>query len=210
MSIELVRHYFRETGEQFFVYNNLIHVNDIPLLSFHELLSHGRSYDLGGQYKPFAGKSLSMLIHEAVKGSVGELRGKSVLDLGTSIGHFAFLMAEDGADVTGIEMLRMKVDVANAIKQLRGITNFHVVEGLIEDFLAETDEHFDLVLMHSVFEHLKIEHTASVLKNISRVSGRLFTTIFHPPEHILANTAYTRCSLLIPKIYGVRDLWACW
>lgn len=230
---QIIANYFAEPyGDSFFVYNNKVKLNDIPRLSFHELLSHSRAHDLGGQYRSFAGKSISMLIHEAVVEDFGGVRGKKVLDLGCSIGHFALLMAEEGADVTAVDYEPLKIEVVDAFAKLYGlklrtvnmpienyvskkyISRWLVVDGLklrtvntpIENYV-QTDEKYDLVLMHNVFDRLPIEHSRATLRLISSLTNRLYTTVKIDP---LSWSDFDQSRLLIPKIYGVRDLLAFW
>lgn len=239
-AIQVIQQYFDcPFGDRFFVYNNLITVNELQTHTWRDLLSHARSINLGGQYERYAGKSICMLTHEAVKNhyqkKTGEsIRGKTVLDVGCSIGHFAGLMAEDGAKVTAIDVLKPKVDVASAIVTLRGLSeNLKVIHGYIEDYMYAVDEHFDLILMHNVFEGVSLKagqpigaaalqtatrkwakndtsRTASVVKRLSELSNLLYTTILVGPDYVVAHSNHTQYKLLLPKIYGKRSLWVLW
>lgn len=208
--MNVIRKYFQSTGGQFFIYNNLIKTDQLRDNTMHRLLSHENSLPLGGQYRPFDGKSISLLIHEAIRADFGDLTDKRVLDLGTSIGHYAVLMQEEGAYVTAIDSEQMKVDVLNSIIKLRGLPAIKTIKKRVEDYVDEYSGKFDLILMHCVFDYIQPEKNTHVLMRLSEMSNRLYTTIHIDPQFILDNTLHTQYRKLIPQIYGIRDLWAFW
>lgn len=200
--LQLLADYFSVPyGDRFFVYTNIVTIKDIQKHTFLELLSHKRAVD---------GKSVAMAIHEAIKNHFGTLNGKKVLDVGSSIGHFSFMMAREGAEVTGIECVPEKVKVANAIARIRGLSNVKFVKAYIENYVDTTDETFDLALMHNIFDYILIEHNTKVLKKLSEFSKRLYTTVLIDPQFVIKNSKYTNAKKLLHKIYGPRDLWAFW
>lgn len=223
MSEKIIRKYFAEPyGDSFWVYNNRVMLDDIPKLPLHQLLSHQRACDLGEQYRQFAGKSIALLIHEAILKDYGSVKGKKVLDLGCSIGHFALLMAEEGAEVTGVDYEPEKIEVANAFASIYKL-RLKFVNDYIESFLQNAwfgmeyqahaldqklhDGTFDLVLMHNVYDRIPIERNTKALSQIVKLSKRLYTTINVDPT---TWKDFSGWRLLIPKIYGVRDLIVFW
>lgn len=197
----VVKEYFSAPyGDRIFVYTNIVTIEDLHNHSFSELLSHKNAIN---------GFSIAMAIHEAIKGDYGSVVGKKVLDVGSSIGHFSFLMAEDGAKVTGVEWFRETVDVARALADIKGL-KVEFIQNNIENYLANATDSFDLVLMHNVFDYISIEHSIKVLRQLSELSPSLYTTILIEPQFITSNSMYTRYKKLLSKVYGKRDLWVFW
>jgi 2-polyprenyl-3-methyl-5-hydroxy-6-metoxy-1,4-benzoquinol methylase len=200
--LQIVQKYFSVPyGDRVFVYTNIVKLKEIPKHTFLDLLSHKRA---------IGGKSVAMAIHEAIKKHYGSLSGKKVLDIGSSIGHFSFMMAGENAQVTGVECIEEKVRVANAIARIRGRTNVKFVKAFIENYVKTVKENFDLALMHNVFDYIPAEHNTEVLKRISQISKKLYSTVLIDPNFVLKNSTYTNTKKLLNKIYGLRDLWAFW
>ena len=78
-----------------------------------------------------------------------------VLDLGSSQGYIAFVLAEHGHHVTGIDYLPINVQVACAIRDRHPELDVAFIEGDITDatLVADLDE-FDLVLGLSILHHV--------------------------------------------------------
>lgn len=199
--LTLKKHFSIPYGNGFFVYTNFVALEDIRNHTFLELLDHKRAV---------GGKSVAMTIHQAIKNHCGVFSGKKVLDVGSSIGHFSFMMAREGANVTGIECLEQKVKVARAIAQIRGLLNVKFVQAFIEDYVDTVQENFDLTLMHNVFDYIPAKQNTKVLRKLSEISEKLYSTVLIDPNFILENSKYTRTKKLLDKIYGPRDLWAFW
>jgi len=201
MPIETLKNYVKVPyGDRIFVYTNIVTVEDIQNHTFLELLSHERALD---------GRSIAMAIHEAIKNHYGSLLHKKILDVGSSIGYFSFMMAREGANVTGVECLKEKVEVARAIGKIRKLP-IKFIQAFIEDYVAAVQENFDLVLMHNVFDYIPIEHNTKVLRKLSEMSKSLYSTVLIDPNFVLENSKYTKAKKLLDKIYGSRDLWAFW
>lgn len=201
MSAEsVVRDYFAVPyGDRVFVYTNVVTVADLKKHTFLELLSHRRA---------IGGRSVAMAIHEAIKKDYGDIRGKRVLDVGSSIGHFSFMMAREGANVIGIECEEIKVKVAMAIAEIRA-SNAKFVQMRIEEYLCKIT-HFDLALMHNVFDYIPVEKNTCVLQRVSLMADILYTTVLIDPEFVTTHSEYTKYKRLLEKIYGSRDLWVFW
>jgi len=76
--------------------------------------------------------------------------GEKVLDIGTGTGFLAYVMAETGAEVTGIELVGEKVDFA---RKRFSRPNLRYMHG---DALRDLpDESFDTVVMSNVLEHIE-------------------------------------------------------
>jgi len=203
MSQAIVKDYFAIPYKgKVFVYTNVLTLEGIKKSSFSELLSHRQALDK---------KSVAMAIHNAIKRHYGDMKGKKVLDVGCSIGHFSFLMAEEGAKVIGVDCEAGKVKVARAIAKIRAL-NVTFVKARIENHLDSISDQvtFDLVLMHSVFDYIPVEQNTQVLMKLSQISGRLYSTVKIDPNFVLRNSDYSKSEKLLEKIYGIRDLWAFW
>lgn len=112
-----------------YVYNNPVTSEDLLRFSFKELLSHDKS-------SPKI--SIALTIHEATVQFFKEVMKmpiSKVLDVGCGFGHFSFLMAEEGADVVGVEIAPMLARVASCVAQLKNYVNVNILNMSIREFM---------------------------------------------------------------------------
>lgn len=118
------------------------------------------------------GQVAKSLIGDVAKRAL-DPRGKRVLDLGFGNGEFVRAFALAGADVTGIEVNDVLLNIAQSRLREEGITaNLQVYDGVTFPF---PDASFDLVFSTSVLEH--VDDAAAVLQEVARVlkpDGRLY------------------------------------
>lgn len=204
---------------QVFVYNNLLTVKMIQDENFHDLLSHKHAQH---------GFSTAMEIHETIEKAIGSFEGKSVLDVGSSLGHFSFLMAEDGArDITSIEKEPLRAGASRGVSFVKGYQDrVQVVEVTIEEYLSDSSFQYDLVLLLNVFDHMLRENANKAWISIYRMSEHsknmflmmgpvddLFEKVDHTsniPQVILEKTSFTNWACLIEKSYADRGLFHFW
>jgi len=108
-------------------------------------------------------------------------KGKSILEIGCSEGGILNALREHGADVTGIEINKDRVENAKRLQ----VTEFPVIQMDIcdTDDLKGLENKFDLIILRDVIEHLLDRDSA--LANIRKLlvkNGVLFVTF--PPWYM--------------------------
>lgn len=117
--------------------------------------------------------------YEWIMRVAGDLRGKSVLDLGCGGGSLTYLMAKKGAEVVGVEyeaeglaFARQNLASADPFNHLR----YNLVQGSAYDLPCE-DNSFDVVVSCEVIEHLETpERMLAEAKRVLKPGGRLVLT----------------------------------
>ena len=106
------------------------------------------------------------------------VRGKRVLDAGCGNGHHSAWLAEQGADVLGIDASKEMVRVAR--DQHGDAAEFRRVD-LQTPLESIDDQRFDLVLCQHVFSHLSdLEMTVSEFARMLRPGGSVVLSTHHP------------------------------
>ncbi len=103
---------------------------------------------------------------------VGDLRGKSVLELGCGTGETSVALARSGANVSAFDISPGSVEVARKRADMNGVadaTEFVVAAG--EDLPYE-DGSFDVVIGSAVLHHLEVERAGPETRRVMR-SGAL-------------------------------------
>jgi cyclopropane fatty-acyl-phospholipid synthase-like methyltransferase len=113
----------------------------------------------------------------------GEIRGR-VLDIGCGTGEHAFLAAQHGLEVTGIDSSRNAIEIAKRKAHERGLNVRFLVHNALD--LASIGEQFDTVLDSGLFHVFSDEHRPAyveVLKLATRPGARYFMLCFseHQP-----------------------------
>ena len=96
------------------------------------------------------------------------LQDKSVLDIGCGSGRVCFLLAKEGARVTGIDYARSMIELAKKYqRQLSGVDN---IEFLCSDFMSDFTEEkkFDISIALGVFDY--IEDPMPFLSKVKKVT----------------------------------------
>jgi len=202
------------------IYNNRLRLSEIKQHhSFTEMLSHKKALTVPDKYGNVHSRSIAMSLHDAAAGFVGGVEGKKVLDVGCKIGYFSFLMAEAGAQVVGVEYMKLPTQAAKCIAEIRGLSGkVSFVNAMIHEYLEGSDEQFDLTLMFNVFDHILSNREIGwkVLRQVSERSKALVLmmgpTIPAPekkdvPRVILEHSSFTRHKKLLSHSYGDRDVW---
>jgi ubiquinone/menaquinone biosynthesis C-methylase UbiE len=115
----------------------------------------------------------------AVLDLCGDVRGRSVLDLGCGPGFYAEeLLARGAHQITGLDASPTMIDLARRRNPARASFRVHDLEQPLH-WLA--DQSFDLAVMALVIHHL--DDRVAVLREIQRVlrpAGRLVVSTHHP------------------------------
>ena len=83
------------------------------------------------------------------------LQDKSVLDIGCGSGRISFLLAKEGARVTGIDYARGMIELAKKYQQQLKVVD--TVEFICSDFMSDfpDDKKYDISIAIGVFDYIK-------------------------------------------------------
>ncbi len=96
--------------------------------------------------------------------SLGPVAGNRILDLGAGTGNLSLLLAQAGADVTGVDFSRDALAVFET-----KIPRAHATYGDIKKPLPFADNEFDAVVSNNVLYAVSRPHRPSVLGEVRRV-----------------------------------------
>jgi ubiquinone/menaquinone biosynthesis C-methylase UbiE len=103
---------------------------------------------------------------------LGDLRGKSVLELGCGLGEISSLLAQSGANVTSFDISEMSVYVAQKRAELNSVADsirFCVAAG---ENLPFPDDAFDAVFAKGVLHHLQAATGRPELYRVLKPGGK--------------------------------------
>jgi cyclopropane fatty-acyl-phospholipid synthase-like methyltransferase len=95
--------------------------------------------DLSSRNSDFIDRSVDWIVSNFAVGS-----GTKIADFGCGPGLYATRLAQEGADVTGIDFSKRSIQYAQEVAAKEGLDIHYVNQNYLE---FETDERFDLVLM---------------------------------------------------------------
>ena len=131
-------------------------------------------------YTKFGDSYRRNLFNPALFSMIGDVEGKKVLDAGCGSGYMARLLAERGAEVTGVDLSRRFIEIAgrNEKEKPLGIT---YIQGDLAHVPQLKTAYFDLVV--SVYVLCVVRDHDQAIKEIDRVlkhRGRFIYLIEHP------------------------------
>lgn len=133
------------------------------------------------------------------------LKGKQVADVGCGGGILSESMAQRGAIVTGIDMGKAPLSVAQLHKLESGVeVNYR--QGTAEELAAEQPEHYDVVTCLEMLEH--VPDPASVIKSCAALvkpGGHVFLSTLNrnPKSYLFAIVGAEYLLKMLPK--GTHD-----
>ncbi len=145
------------------------------------------------------GNPLIALEGPAMLRRYGDLRGKMVLDLGCGTGRHSVALIEAGASVVGLDLTPEMLEIART--KFSADQNIRWLIHSLPDPLPFKDEHFDLVVMGLVVEH--ITDLTGAMDEITRVlkpGGRVLVSNLHPER-----TAEGQRARFIDPVTGERQ-----
>ena len=154
---------------------------------YHLAMDVRQGYDRWAPIYDHDANPLPPLEEPYVKQAAGDVRGKTVLDLGCGTGRHSLWLAAAGADVTGVDfsegMLAEAKRKANALP-IRFIAHD------LHDGLPFSDKQFDLVISGLVLEHVRdlrsfFDETYRVLRR----KGRAVVSAMHPAMFLRGSQA---------------------
>lgn len=97
---------------------------------------------------------------------IGDIQGKSVLDLGAGVGQWAFRFVDRGAStVTAVEYSAPLAQIGLVEAERRGVTNLEFVVSPAEEF--ETTRTWDVVYIAGLFVYLNDANAERLMSHLS-------------------------------------------
>jgi SAM-dependent methyltransferase len=128
--------------------------------------------------------------------SLGDLRGRHVLDAGCGMGRFAEVCAEAGAEVHAVDL---SVAVEAAASNLAGRTNVHVYQADIMN-LPFAPESFDRIYSIGVLHHTPSTRSAFArLLPLLRPGGDIAIWVYQKPRVMLGSDIWRAVTPSLPK-----------
>lgn len=119
-------------------------------------------WDRNGEFKSL--HDINPLRVDLIEEQTGSLFGKKVLDIGCGGGILSEALAQRGAIVTGLDMVKASLDVANLHRLESGISVDYVLS-TAEDWAINHQQEYDLVTCLEMLEH--VPEPASIVKACS-------------------------------------------
>ena len=143
---------------------------DIQEIEKFNLLAH-KWWDPTSEFKPL--HEINPLRLNFIKSSVN-IKGKKILDVGCGGGILSESLANEGADVTGIDQGDRVIKIAKLHAKESGIkVKYKHIN--IEDFYKNTDERFDVITCLEMLEH--VPDPNSIINTCSKLlkpGGKIF------------------------------------
>lgn len=131
-------------------------VDPAEIQKFEDMAS--RWWDLEGEFKPL--HQINPLRLDYVMAKAGGLFGKKVLDVGCGGGILAESMAQEGADVTGLDMGKEPLTVAR-LHALEAGVDVQYIQSTAEEHASSFVQQYDVVTCMEMIEH--VPEPASVI-----------------------------------------------
>lgn len=138
--------------------------------------------NVGGQWSPSEGIVKFCARHIKRRMGIEKYQSKNnyskVLDLGCGNGRHLIFFAEQGFDVTGIDISREAIEIAGAWINKKGL-NAELIVGDVKS-LPFDENSFDLIISYGVLDHIPFSDAVVAIDEIKRVlsnNGMLFLTL---------------------------------
>lgn len=103
---------------------------------------------------------------------LGDLSGRSLLDIGCGLGEASVYFALKGADVTASDISGGMLKATERLAGRYGVT-LKTHKSTAEDLAFQEGETFDIVYVGNLFHHVQIEPTIRNIKKVMRPDSRL-------------------------------------
>ncbi|AUI86358.1 bifunctional 3-demethylubiquinol 3-O-methyltransferase/2-polyprenyl-6-hydroxyphenol methylase [Vibrio azureus] len=170
---------------------NKQNVDPNEIKKFEDMAS--RWWDLEGEFKPLH-QINPLRLNYVLDKSVG-LFGKKVLDVGCGGGILAESMAQQGADVTGLDMGKEPLEVAR-LHALETGTELNYIQSTIEEHAATHAGTYDVVTCMEMLEH--VPDPLSVIQSCS--------ALVKPGGHVFFSTLNRNVKSYLFAIVGAEKL----
>jgi 2-polyprenyl-3-methyl-5-hydroxy-6-metoxy-1,4-benzoquinol methylase len=112
---------------------------------------------------------------QATIDALGDVKGKSILDVGCGSGLYAIYFAQRGADVTGLDFSANMIELAERNARDEGCA----IPFLLQDFLSYNPGRlFDDLLMIGVFDYVPEENRATYLEKAAGLAREKVVATF--------------------------------
>ncbi len=109
-----------------------------------------------------------------IKKMLGDLRKKTLLDVGCGLGEASVYFALEGADVTAIDLSQKMLDATLKLAKKNNVS-VKTHKSAAEDFCLNDDTKFDIIYLGNLFHHVEIESTITrILRHIEK-GGQLIS-----------------------------------
>jgi SAM-dependent methyltransferase len=126
-----------------------------------------------------------------ISARLGDIKGKSLLDVGCGLGEASVYFALLGADVTATDLSEGMLEITNSLAEANGVrVRKHLASA--EDMMLGVDERFDIIYAGNLLHHVNIEITIKKLKAHLTKSGLLVTwdpLAYNPVINVYRNIA---------------------
>jgi len=138
-----------------------------------------------------------------IYGRLGDLRGLSVLELGSGAGEGAVYFALKGAKVVATDLSPGMLKVVGKVADLHGVTVDTVVASA-DDLSQFEDESFDIVYGANLLHHVDIATCLDEVKRVLKPNGR--AAFWDPVQHNPAINLYRRMAAAVrtPDEHPIR------
>lgn len=182
------------------VSSNSINVDPAEIAKFEELAN--RWWDKQGEFKPL--HEINPLRLQYIDQRVG-LAGKKVLDVGCGGGILAESMAQNGADVLGIDMGKAPLTVAR-LHAMEAEVDLEYRQVTVEELAEEMPGQFDAVTCMEMLEH--VPDPASIIRachKLVKPGGDVFMSTLNrnPKSFMFAIVGAEYLLQMLPK--GTHD-----
>jgi ubiquinone/menaquinone biosynthesis C-methylase UbiE len=146
------------------------------------MVSKNVEYDLDKSIKWSKETLLDKLtFRPVIEKAIGDVKNKTVLDVGCGSGRYSALMAKRGANVIGIDISKYQINLAKQINSNPKI-RYIVGDGSNVPFIP--DNSIDFILMNmvvpSILSKRKLSQTMREMHRILKQNGRLIISTLHP------------------------------
>jgi 2-polyprenyl-3-methyl-5-hydroxy-6-metoxy-1,4-benzoquinol methylase len=111
--------------------------------------------------------------------TLGDITGKTILDIGCGLGEVSVYFAMHGAKVTAVDLSLPMLHVVNDLAKLNK-TSVTTVQASAEELTLPGKDRFDIVYVGNVFHHVDIEKTLAHVLRLLKPDG---TLILWEPVH---------------------------
>ncbi|WP_122034960.1 bifunctional 2-polyprenyl-6-hydroxyphenol methylase/3-demethylubiquinol 3-O-methyltransferase UbiG [Aliivibrio sp. EL58] len=168
-----------------------LNVDPAEIKKFEDMAS--RWWDLEGEFKPL--HQINPLRLNYVLDNANGLFGKKVLDVGCGGGILAESMANQGADVIGLDMGKEPLTVAR-LHALETGTTLEYIQSTAEQHAEENPETYDVITCMEMLEH--VPDPLSVIRSCAKM--------VKPGGHVFFSTLNRNIKSYLFAIVGAEQL----
>lgn len=172
-------------------------VDQAELDKFQSIAS--RWWDKNSEFKPL--HDINPLRVKYIANAVGGLEGKKILDVGCGGGILSEALAQQGAEVTAIDLAEKSLQVAKLhLHESKLNVDYQLISA--EDLAAEQAHQFDIVTCLEMLEHVPDPSSiVTATKNLVKPNGHIFFSTINrnPKSFMLAIVGAEYILNMLPK-----------